>query len=557
MSDTSTTFEVPYIGGTQLPWLRGAVVAVRWALVALAGIALLLDGLATAEIVALVLTAAFATWRTIGALGARASLRTVLILEALIGLIAVLLTDQFTSPFLPLLMLPLFTAGLGAGFPATMPSWFFCTAVIFGVQAATGENLAGAATGALLLLTPSVIGAIGRQMVLRIEEEYEVEFGRVESLEGVNELLAALTEQVRSLPVARKPSEVMAQVRDQIMNKFEPDAVALLIHERDMWRPVHVEGLEIDGPIPHRALPQPLLDRGPLSGPSATPFLRPGQGLSPSSEGGLYQWLWSRGQPIGLLALEYRDSRDLDRVDPAELERMSIPLALALDNSMWFERLHTLGVDEERQRIGAELHDRFAQSLAFIGLELDRAIRNNPESSELGRIRDHVRETLGELRETMRDLRVHVTEERSLEEILTSELERFGDRYGVMATLLMPEGGLPRLSLPVEQQFLRIVQELLVLAEREQKATQVEVWLAVDSAGVLLGMDDDGNGQPDERLGAEARQRLDVVRARADAIGAEVVRRATPGEGAATRVFLANLRPPTEAETAPSARSTT
>jgi signal transduction histidine kinase len=72
----------------------------------------------------------------------------------------------------------------------------------------------------------------------------------------------------------------------------------------------------------------------------------------------------------------------------------------------------------ERQRIGEQLHDRFAQALAFAGLELDRLTARYPDDADLAALRDEVRATLGELRERLRELRLRCTESRGLDAVL-------------------------------------------------------------------------------------------------------------------------------------------
>ena len=74
----------------------------------------------------------------------------------------------------------------------------------------------------------------------------------------------------------------------------------------------------------------------------------------------------------GLIALEDvvpnaygAEQRDL-------IESLSSLLALSIDNARWFARLRTLGAEAERARIARELHDRVAQSLAYVAFELER-----------------------------------------------------------------------------------------------------------------------------------------------------------------------------------------
>src|SRR5690606_24081342 len=154
------------------------------------------------------------------------------------------------------------------------------------------------------------------------------------------------------------------------------------------------------------------------------------------------------------------------------LERMSAPLGLAIDNAVWFQRLRTLGAEEERHRIGATLHDRFAQSLAYVNMELERLATTHPDDAELSRLRGGVQNTLADLRETLRELRMRCTEDKGLVTVLGEHLDRFGDRFGVVVDL-DADDATARVPLSVENQLLRVAQDLLQLAQREMGATAI------------------------------------------------------------------------------------
>ena len=219
---------------------------------------------------------------------------------------------------------------------------------------------------------------------------------------------------------------------------------------------------------------------------------------------------------------------------------MSAPLGLAIDNAIWFQRLRTLGAEEERQRIGATLHDRFAQSLAYVNMELDRLSASHPDDPELSRLREDVRATLADLRETLRELRMRCTEERGLGPTLAEHLERFGERFGVIVDFDAAED-LTRVALSVENQVLRVAQDLLQLAQRESGATAIGVSLIAEPGRLRLVVRDDGRGVPEEQLGHEAAGMLSLVRERADAIGGLVDVMTRPGEGTEVAVTVRGL----------------
>ena len=67
-----------------------------------------------------------------------------------------------------------------------------------------------------------------------------------------------------------------------------------------------------------------------------------------------------------LLVAEKSDEREFTQRDEATLVRFSTAAAIAIDNAYLHERLRTLALAEERERIGGEIHDGMAQILANV-----------------------------------------------------------------------------------------------------------------------------------------------------------------------------------------------
>jgi len=199
-----------------------------------------------------------------------------------------------------------------------------------------------------------------------------------------------------------------------------------------------------------------------------------------------------------------------------------------VDNARWFGRLRTLGAEAERARIARDLHDRTAQSMAYIGFELDRLSRrySDPAIPALHRA---VRGVVVELRETLYQLRTTVTDEEGFAPLAEPYLKRWSDRTGVDATFeaIRPDRRLPR---QVEQEFWRIFQEALTNVERHADASNVHVTWDCSSARARLAVCDDGDGMDPARPIKE-RYGLVGIRERADAIGARVRFESSPGDG--------------------------
>ncbi|HEX9529711.1 MAG TPA: histidine kinase, partial [Acidimicrobiales bacterium] len=257
-------------------------------------------------------------------------------------------------------------------------------------------------------------------------------------------------------------------------------------------------------------------------------------GLAASSRGGAYVGLRARGGVVGVLALEWR-GRPPASPGPAEvLEGVREHAALALDNARWFARLRMLGASE-RAHIAHDLHDNLGQSLAYLGIELERLGRRTSDGAlqaEITRLRETVRGVIGDLRDTLHDLRTDVSAEVDLPATLSTVALRLHERSGLQVTV--DNQAERRLALLREREVWRIAYEALVNATRHSAASSVNVSWRCDASGFELDVDDDGAGFDPDSLAAVRKGGLAAMRARADAIGARLEVHSRPGAG--TRV---------------------
>lgn len=533
-------------GSAQLPleraaglWLRAGAVAFALILIGAGQQPVPRMLLMTGAVVLLL----FLIWRALPRLGADAELGLVLRLEPALALLVVLLTGGWASPFGLYLAIPLLLVALAA--PRAALALLVAMIAILTLHELVDAEAAVAAeiTGDVVpMVVATVVGVVGRRLDTPADARYSQTFGRIQELSHVNALLSTLHDLVRSNPAPLTVEDVLGVIRSELDELFDADAILLLLADEGgrWWRPVHSEGVTLSGEIPYPDLPAPLIEMGPTTRPVQLADLPVGGGLTPQAKSGVYLWLWSRGQASGLLALEHHRHHELESVQLDMLDRVSAPLSLALDNAVWFRRLRTLGAEEERQRIGAQLHDRFAQSLVYVAGELDRAAKRHADDEALRRLHRDVRDTLEDLRETLRELRLRCTEEQGLVPTLQIYLDRFGDRFGVVTSLdAAAEVGRP--PLPIENQLLRIAQDLAALAQRESAATVLNVRLVSEGGRLRMVVSDDGRGVPEDQLQAEAARILSGVRDRASAIGGLVDLFSRPGEGTEIAVTVRGI----------------
>lgn len=521
-----------------LMWLRAGAIGFAWVLISV--------GQRPVEpiwlLLATVLLLLFFLWRLSWRPTSLSDLRMTVATEPIVAIAALLITGGWASPFVLYLAIPVLSAAVALG-----PGVIGVLAVLGGLLA--GHEMLDATPVSPTEVTQTLIamgvatgvGLVSWRLFSQAEHEHSRTLGRIQQLAHVNALLSTLHDIVRSTPAPLTVEDVLQVIRQEIDELFDADTVLLLLADEGgrWWRPVSVEGAAVGRQIPMADLPADLLARQ-SSRPVEIPRFVAGSGITPEARSGAYLWLFSRGQPAALLALEHGEPRELPQARLDVLARMSAPLGLAIDNAIWFQRLRTLGAEEERQRIGATLHDRFAQSLAYVNMELDRLVATHPDDADLLRLQGDVRATLADLRETLRELRLRCTEDRGLVATLADHVQRFSERFGVIVEMDASEA-VQRPPLSVENQLLRSAQDLLLLAQREAGATSIGVVVTTEPGRLRLVVRDDGRGVPEESLGHEASTILSLVRERADAIGGLVDVIARPGEGTEVAVTVRGL----------------
>ncbi|HKV64027.1 MAG TPA: PAS domain S-box protein [Candidatus Acidoferrum sp.] len=168
------------------------------------------------------------------------------------------------------------------------------------------------------------------------------------------------------------------------------------------------------------------------------------------------------------------------------------------------EALHQLSTrllqlqDEERRRLGRELHDSLAQSVLAVNLNLAQATRSMTSKDESARSAlAEARRVLSEMSREIRTLSylLHppLLDELGLASALREYAEGFGERSGIKLDLEI-QSGFGRLPQEAETALFRIVQESLANIQRHSGSQTAEIHLRGDGASVDLEIRDRGRG---------------------------------------------------------------
>lgn len=198
--------------------------------------------------------------------------------------------------------------------------------------------------------------------------------------------------------------------------------------------------------------------------------------------------------------------------------------------------------EEERRRIGRELHDGALQSLVLVGRKLDAIGDTSPSASTTRAVeeaRDVVDGTAADLRRLSRALRPSILDDLGLVPALRSEVAAVGRRSGLTARF-SAMGSPGSLSPDLELLLLRITQEALHNVEKHAGARQAAVRLAFGRACACLVIRDDGRGPgaipSAAALLANGKLGLVGMEERTRLAGGEFSIRARPGGGTTVAV---------------------
>ncbi len=475
--------------------------------------------------------------------GTAASVATVL-LDVVVASCAVIATGNWNSPFAVILMAPVAVAGLADGLALSLQ---VAGLTVLGVSTAmlaaphqANMNWPLVLQWTLQLATVAVITGTNQRVFGRAQREHSEAFERLQRLQHANLLLADLHSVTQQLPVGLDLQSVLDAALPPTAAAFDAETVVMLIpkdSDRSTWRVAWTRHTRSDHEVELRALP-PEARHALASAPSVVDDFaaRSSKGLAADSRSALYARLGTVERPVGLLVLESPLPLHFDPRQSAVVAAMLGPIALAVDNAMWFARVRRVGADQERIRLARELHDRVGQSVAFLGFELDRLARSAQGTSladEISKLRRDVRQVVSEIRGTLYELRSDVDETKDLTAVLTEFAGRISERSDLKVNV--DSTSAKRLPLLVERELWRIAQEAILNAERHSQGNQVWVTWSMSTTEGELVVEDNGIGFRRRGRGRPDSYGLIGMRERADSIDAELTIGESPQGGTRVR----------------------
>jgi PAS domain S-box-containing protein len=154
--------------------------------------------------------------------------------------------------------------------------------------------------------------------------------------------------------------------------------------------------------------------------------------------------------------------------------------------------------DEERQRIGRDLHDSLGQYLSVLKMKLD-SLKSSPSKmsrddlAELNNCAQIAEDAVKEVRTISYLLYPPMLEEMGLKSAVSWYLDGFTERSGIRTTFEVSPA-LGRLAPDVELAIFRVLQESLTNVHRHSGSPTADVRLLLDDDNFILRVSDQGTG---------------------------------------------------------------
>jgi len=246
-----------------------------------------------------------------------------------------------------------------------------------------------------------------------------------------------------------------------------------------------------------------------------------------------------RGQPFGSLAVANPiGGRVFDEEAVRLVATFADQASVALEYGRAQRELNRLGVLDERERIGRELHDGVIQSLFSVGMGLQATANRSGDPEVESRVEaavDEIDRAIRDLRNYIFGLRPGILADRQLEQALKDLAREFEEKSGV-TTVTDIDGTVAAEIAPRAADLVQLTREALSNVGRHAQATTCRVSLHREGDDAVLVIDDDGQGfdPAAPRTGHGLRNLKD----RGAAIGGRVAVESKAGEGTTVQIAI-------------------
>jgi len=240
-----------------------------------------------------------------------------------------------------------------------------------------------------------------------------------------------------------------------------------------------------------------------------------------------------RGDLIGILSIFSETEYPFGLEEMTLLSSIADHIGLAVENVRLRQKAEETAVMEDRQRLARDLHDAVNQNLfsaSIIAESLPDLLDQDTTlvQENLNDLHRLIRGALAEMRIMLLELRPFSMADAALEDLLNQLVDGIKSRTELNISLQIQ--GKFDISTQVKKNLFRITQEALSNIEKHSHAHHVELILEQRKKRIRLSICDDGQGFDPSNVNGR-HLGLQIMRERADNIGAELTITSQPGQG--------------------------
>ena len=271
-------------------------------------------------------------------------------------------------------------------------------------------------------------------------------------------------------------------------------------------------------------------------GPSPVIISDPANALGPAKSV-LGARMRQAGQIVGYMFVESATSKFFTDDHAERLGAVADQAGAVLSNAQLAHRVSELAAAEERQRLARDLHDAINQTLWTASLSAESLLNDVPPGSDIHRRIDRLRQltrgALSEMRGLLLELRPGELADVDLHELIRHLLSALEARRKVEVSADVEP---VEVSSAVHTALYRIAQQALSNMVQHSDASELDLRL-LPGPPITLRVADNGVGfDPDAVPGG--RMGLQIMRERAEAVGAEINIQSSIGEGTTITVTV-------------------
>lgn len=196
--------------------------------------------------------------------------------------------------------------------------------------------------------------------------------------------------------------------------------------------------------------------------------------------------------------------------------------------------------EEERKRIGREIHDELGQQLTAIKMDVAWIEKKTPAEADM--IKQKLKNIITlldssnlSIRKILNELRMGILEYQTIEEALRWQAQQFTDNTSIPVEFNCPQPIIKPDEM-VATCLFRVFQESLTNITRYAKAKKVITWLTQDQQFITLSIEDDGIGFDASKLGTAASFGILGMKERVASLNGVFELKTAPGKG--TRIVI-------------------